>query len=45
MVVDVLHDIPIKIMNPSDIVFYAPPEVPPPAVRGKIYFINKFFNI
>lgn len=26
------HDIPIKLLTPTDIVFYMPPEVPPPVV-------------
>ena len=39
--VDVVHDIPIKIMRASEIVYYRPPEVPPPTValdlpRGKL---------
>jgi hypothetical protein len=39
--VGVLHDIPIKVLPVSDIVYYAPPEVPPPEValqlpRGRL---------
>lgn len=28
--VDVTHDIPIKVLRATDIIYYAPPEVPPP---------------
>eukprot|EP01036_Dinobryon_divergens_P000366 gene366-452_t len=32
LVVDIVHDLPIKILKPSDIVYYMPPIVPPPLV-------------
>lgn len=39
--VDIVHDIPIKIMKSSDIVYYQPPEIPDPSVvlelpRGRL---------
>jgi hypothetical protein len=40
--VDVMHDIPIKVLRASDIVYFAPPDVPPPDTalqlpRGKLF--------
>lgn len=32
MSVDVLHDIPIRVLKPSEVVFYLPPQVPRPQV-------------
>ena len=29
-ILDVKHDIPIRVQKASDIVYYQPPEVPPP---------------
>lgn len=32
LVVDVTHDIPVRVLSPNDIYYYMPPEIPPPTV-------------
>eukprot|EP00602_Paraphysomonas_sp_CaronLab_P001755 CAMPEP_0185037824 /NCGR_PEP_ID=MMETSP1103-20130426/32750_1 /TAXON_ID=36769 /ORGANISM="Paraphysomonas bandaiensis, Strain Caron Lab Isolate" /LENGTH=273 /DNA_ID=CAMNT_0027575983 /DNA_START=39 /DNA_END=860 /DNA_ORIENTATION=+ len=39
--IDITHDIPIRVLKPSDIIYYLPPEMSPPSVslelpRGKL---------
>lgn len=34
--VDITHDIPIRVLKSSDIVYYIPPDVPPPSVSLEI---------
>jgi hypothetical protein len=41
--VDIVHDIPIKVLKASDIVYYSPPEVPPPKVRMNFNQLNSLY--
>lgn len=33
MEVDLLHEIPVRVMRAADIQYYTPPDVPPPRVQ------------
>ena len=40
MLANVLHDVPIIIKQPADIVHYLPPEMVPPSVSCNIYYYD-----
>lgn len=44
MQIDIIHDIPIKVLKSSDIIYYMPPQVPPPMVALELPRNNKLMR-
>lgn len=45
LAVDIIHDIPIKVLKPSDIIYFMPPDVPPPMVALELPRNNKLMRV
>jgi HUS1 checkpoint protein len=44
LAVNIVHDIPVKVLRPNDIVYYMPPNVPPPHVALELPRNNKLMK-